>query len=945
MDSASEILVSSALNPTIGNYDLVTTAGSDIVTSLAHDFITEGVSIGDSFIILDDTVDGDTTLTGVYIKIVSNHSLQLEDISHNPFYTTLSLTNVKYTINQKNIATSTDPNIEKVRVFAQTLGGSEFELFSPETQHPDYSFKRDGYQDYIVLNNGISIGSDIYLRSYGLTQERCKQTVHIWPNNTNLIQTIMPQPTSVSKINITSIIVQRTLVDASTFGIIATTIGSHIIKLSGSLSYCQPSKTLHRLKVIVRGNNFDISKTNEVKITGYVYDGGGGSVIKTDTVSFIEPGHQLTDHIFVKILNVYVDFAPEDQTKPTCSVEIRENKSITESCDGYSADGYEPAVVYLSVLEELGTHGSVISGQNTLTDIDGYSFIENDIGKTVLITNPSTLVSVRVITDVALDSSGVVKNSNTITLSGSPWVATSSIVEWKMLNTSYSDSGFANGLITLEKKNSGGLPYYLTSCTYEVDFPAYLIIPWVNIPEKLYIGSDIFGKNQASAVIDEMRILNEISDDTGNGETTLSSERSITTDSLAIREFTKTSQTLGLFHFDDLTNEADFLSSYDQTIFQSENSVNSEFGQSAIFNRINGGLDLSNTAIFQNDAGVVEFWVNPIVDTYNDPTNRYYIDLSTEQTIEADVLSPLVVKLSIRARSISLVIINGGLTNYYTGGNLSTDGVTITLGQPIPAGVLTVSVIFVPINSQGDRFSILKDENGILQLFVSASEIDYQISIPVFWKRNTWHKIYAGWNLNNEDNQDRLVFIVDGFERGIIRYGTGFSYGSGYLYGTPTVFGSNKVGTTMSRNILADINLTDIFNSVHIGNDFTGQYPAMAKMDNIRFSNSFRSLKYLGGTGAGSLLGQDLTYSSNLNTVLPVISDAFTTLLLNFNNNEEIVDLTQIHDASSGIFDFFVKIFDSFNKIPGVDSRELLVTLINRLKPSHTRAFISYIDD
>lgn len=947
MDRADEILISSASKPILGGFDMVTTQGSSYVKSLSHDFISEGILPGDKFVILDNTIDGVLTQASPYVyvrNIVSSHIINLETKNNESdpvgsgslFLLNLSLTNVKYSINQQSIFTSSDPDIEKIRIFS-TLG-SEIELFSPNTINPDYTFDRDGYQDIVIINNGVRQGASVSLRTYGLTQQRCIQRVYIWPDlttsqKTNIIKTIMPQPTLVSKIKITAIISQRTNIETGSFGIVATIVGGHLVQLlSSNLLFCQPTDRIRgrRLKITINGDNFNFSGVNELTIVGNTFDGAN-----IEKILFSETGSQITSKYFTSITNIVANFTPQDISSPVGSIEVREFKSITES-----ENNGNYAIVRLSIEEQVGSNGIINIGQNTLKD--GYArFGADDIGKTIRISSP--ISTIRTITGIVL--TGSEKDSNTIILSGSTWAISSSSVSWTMLNTSYSDSGFSNGLITLETAGSGGLPFYLTNCWYEVDFPAYLQIPWEKTSKTLFIGSDINAKNQASAIIDDLRILSEKSDDTGRGAILNSSGRSITTDANTVRELSITSQTLALFKFNNtLDNSANFVSSFSQDIFQSEESVNSQFGQSAVFDRKDGQLNIDNQAVFQNNEGTIEFWVSPLIDTYNDPTNRYYIDLSSEQISQGNVLSPLTVRLSTRARNIISVKISNSEVNYFSGGSLAEDGLTITLGQPLPNNIKTVSVTFTPITTQGDRFSILKDSNNKLQLFVSASGVEYQISMPVYWKRNTWHRIYAAWDLNNTDNRDRLVFLVDGVERGIIKYGTGLLYGTGVKYAMPTIFGTSDIGTTISRNILADINLTDFFNTVFIGGDYTGQYPALAKMDNIRFSNSFRSIRYLGGSGPGSLLGQDLLFTSNTNTANPVVSDALTTLLLDFNNIPSLVKLAQVRNEATGIFDFFVKVFDSFD-LTNDDIKTLIEKLIKRLKPAHTRAFLTYIDD
>jgi hypothetical protein len=364
---------------------------------------------------------------------------------------------------------------------------------------------------------------------------------------------------------------------------------------------------------------------------------------------------------------------------------------------------------------------------------------------------------------------------------------------------------------------------------------------------------------------------------------------------------------------------------------------------------------VDNKSIFKNNSGTIEFWVSPILDTYNDPTDRYYIDLSSELVIEVEatslsgtygIISPLTIILPMQVRSVNSVVLTTGnqKINYFTGGNLSTtDRKTITLGQTLPTGTQSVTVGYVPLTSQGDRFSIFKNNRGFLVLLVTASGVDFQISAPVYWKKNTWHRVFVGWDLNNADNQDRLIMIVDGIEGGSIRYGTGIMYGTGFRYGQPTVWGSAWAGTQAARSILADINLVDTFNEIYIGADFTEQFTAMARMDNMRFSSELRPIRYLGGSGPGQLLARDLLYTSNVNTAQPVVSDALTRLLLDFDTpHTEVEYLATIRDNATGIFDFTVSVIDSFD-LAGTDLiKSMIENLINRIKPAHTRAFTSF---
>lgn len=952
MDPNTEILVANVTSPIVGGFDLETVSGSNIVTSAGSTFITSGIQVGDKFEILDDTVDGISTRTSpyVYVSALTETTLTLQTGLSVDFNLTLSLEDVRFTINALELTTVSDNDIERVRVFAIDSYGAETELYVPDSLVPQYDFSSDGYVEYVNVYDGVNATDSIVLKSYGLMQSRFRQYVYIWPDlRTNLLNTIMPQPTSTNKIKITKVLLKRINIDPSTFALISTIIGGHTFAVLTTYvtDFCQPSNSVtgRQISVSATGSNIDWTGLNQVVISGTTYDGSGAEVL-----TFTEGSTQSTTKFFMTISDIYVAFTPLDATKKAGTVEIRETHPIN-----WQENSGDYAQVFLSVQQQAGINGQVSVGGNTL--IDAYSrFGEEDIGKLIVISSPGSVAGTYKIDAVALDPSLTVEDSDTITLttySGGAvsWGATSSVVVWKMLSTSYGDSGFANGLITLEIADSGGQPYLLGNCWYEVDFPTYLEIPLPEIPRLLYIGSNFSGTEQANAVIDEMRIMDEMSVDTGRGSPTPSSGRSVTTDALIVREMETTTQTLGLFHFDDdVTNSASFYSSFSAEYIQSENSVNSTFNQSAIFN--GKYLEIDNKSVFDNDEGTIEFWVSPILDTYNDPTKRYFIDLSPAQQVtlsrvliagQSGIVSDLTIVLPVRARSISSVTITGKTTNYYNGGSLSDSGLIITLGQALPKNIQSVIVTYVPITSQGDRFSLYKDETGAINLLVTASGTDYQITAPVYWKKNTWHRILVEWSFNNSDNQDQMMLLIDGTEVGTIRYGTGLIYGAGSLYGSPTVWGSATAGTLSARNILSDINLTDIFNEIYIGADFTGQYPAMVKMDNIRFSSSMRPIVYLGGSGPGQLIGKDIFYTSNLNTANPVISDALTRLLLDFDTDpEEVVNLAMVRNATTGIFDFFVEVIDSFRLIDTDLAHELLVEMINQLKPAHTRAFVTF---
>ena len=86
----------------------------------------------------------------------------------------------------------------------------------------------------------------------------------------------------------------------------------------------------------------------------------------------------------------------------------------------------------------------------------------------------------------------------------------------------------------------------------------------------------------------------------------------------------------------------------------------------------------------------------------------------------------------------------------------------------------------------------------------------------------------------------------------------------------------------------------------------------------------------------------DLDYSANIQTNLPAIVDDITTLLINFGESSDNVKYATLIDPKSGIFNFDIDIIDSFGKISEDDVEDLIINLVNVLKPSHTNALVRF---
>jgi len=842
-DVAQETVISSATRPIIGEFDGISEAGSALFRSETINFDDEGIIIGDTLHILEENDDGTLSISGGAYAITGVGGNTITIVT--PL--TLTLGDIHFSINQATVAVTTAINFQDFIVVVTDSSGNETELNGIDSTFPDYTATRGSFGSHVVnIQNGVSIGDSVIIKTLGLIFRRCKGRVFIYSNNGNTIRFIGPAPVSLQDLDITAILLPKFLIDTDDagVGVITATIGGELVSVAqtvfGPTEICQPTNTVdgRLLDIMLSGDNIDYSVAgNEITITGTTFSGA-----TSETITFTENATKTTTEFWTGISQVNVSVIPIDASQPIGVLEIRENKPLNES-------------------DNSGDHAEVISFDNGIVELDIFGTLET--------------------------------------------------------------------------------PFNLLSCTYEIDYPTFLRIRIDGQPDNIALGSDFLGSHRFDGVIDELRTLKTQSVDTRVGEDVAFGERSITTDFNQTIEFAADNDTLLLAHFNDsLEDSAKFIDSFDEG-FVSAVSVNDNFGSSILI-ADNSPFILSNAGgIFNNNEGTVEFWVSPLDDTTGDPNFHYFLDLGTFTTEEQISSTRITVTLGGRAREIISVRlasdVNSSGTNFFTGGSLSTvDNKTITLGTPLPSQNIVVEIVYVSLDSQGDRVSIFRDSAGFVNFFMKASGVEHLISVKVDWKRHTWHRVMAMWRTNSTDNLDRLRLFVDGDERGTIKYGTGLIYGTGVIYGQA------EVRPGINRFVVTDINLTDFFSQLYVGTDVFQRQGARARIDNIRFSEIERlnNISVIGGVPV------DLSFNANTDFALPVTEDVFTTRLLNFDNEVvEITSLATLINEARGIFRFEVDVIDSFDRVIG-DTRleELLVDLVNTIKPAHTEAAINFVE-
>lgn len=629
--------------------------------------------------------------------------------------------------------------------------------------------------------------------------------------------------------------------------------------------------------------------------------------------------------------------------------------SIESGSDGYITDGY----FGLSGLTMTGTFTSLPQPSNTsngkrlrftlhgtdninfaLTNsalISGSAFGFGATTETVSFTSYGNFVTTKYFTSL---------NSIDFTFNGFDGYSSFGaieVVEDISLTKSENNGDYAqiisyyNGNFRLAIFGSGGLDFNLSPTFYLIEYPTPLTI---KVKEKgnLYIGSDINKENSFDGVFDEFHLLNEMLSDVRTGEEPPSDEKSVTRYYNSPFPAKSSAQSTMLLQFNgDTTNSSEIYKTYNKDYLTNSRSVNSEFGDCIVLTGEKQFKLTNDDGIIRQDSGTIEFWVSPAIDIYDDmERTRYYIDITSLRTEEIESITSNTVKLVHKAKkihSIRLLGDDGTGTDYSSDHILGLDGRTITLTNNLPNQNILVNVGYTPVDAVGDRVSLYKDGYGYLNFEIKTLNSTSLISYPIGWERNTWHRVKATYNVNNQDNKDRMRLWVDGVEGGVVTWGSpGLNYGIGITYGSAGVLSSNFLTT--------NIDIRDTLSDIFVGNNYNGTGNAMIRLDNLRFSLQDRAPSVVAGQSL------DLNYQENREAALPVIEDTLTTAIYDFDKvTEKTEALSNLLSRSTHLFNFDVNVIDSFDRVIGNSQAVSLIrNLINRIKPAHTRSSIKFTE-
>ncbi len=895
-----EVIAGLIPRPIVGGPDLATRQGSAEVTSPSKNFEALGILPGDVIEIFEPGF-----AAAYAIVTVTSHTLGLGTVMP------ATLSDASYSVNPYSVIVPNNVDLSSNVAVSLLRGGEEIEIPGVHAEDPAYEIARNASNETVLTIIADAEEDDqILIRTLGLNYRRCRDEVFIWGDTQSVLKTDLPIPVSLDDTEITKVLLPLLPVGPEN----AVVVGPDFVATWDGYA-TQPTNIVdgRQLAVRVTGGNVDFSTPTEVTIEGS--ESGGPT---SETLFFSLPGTDVTTTLFTEVDRVIVTTRPLDTSYDGTAVEIREALPVTV------VEPTTPAATFPIIRFAYPTHGGTDlegDGSDVVSDPEGI-FAISDPGNLLSVTAPPLVAGVYEILERI--------DGNTVRVSPTPAGAFSGGA-WEVYSVSQGRGGFQNGFFFLEEAGTANTPFPLTEGVYAFDFPSYLQIPFAPLGEDAFLGNSASLTRPAKATMDEVRILSRALTDTRVGESLAGGDQSITTGALSLSPFIPDPSTLVLLHCNTLPpeNSARFYRAAERGFIQTAPSVNARFEQAILIT--SRGLTFENQGrLDPTKEGTLEFWVSPRFDTRNDPLERYYFDAAgavNEDVVSTSKLSVLLPSTAREILSVEQLAAPG--VNFFTGGSLGLDRQSITLGSPLPFSRTPVRVTFVPTGFQGDRISIYKDSGSNLVFSVRARGTTFSLQTPIVWGRQTWHRVRATFRFNSATNQDEMRLFVDSEERAA-------SVAGSALAGSIV---AGQAGVSLSSQALVgDIDFLDDLLGFSVGEDFRGANQAQARMDNLRLSNVARTPYFVFGQAI------DPNYNSNLDVVYPVIEDAFTTFLLDFNTLlAEVTDFAILRDAAFGLFSFIIDILDSFHILSDSPrARALLESAILALKPATARVGIQY---
>jgi len=788
----------------------------------------------------------------------------------------------------------------------------EVELPGVEASTPFYSLG-----DYTVnLLNGVSTHDLILLKSYGLNNQRISGVNTITASDVyHMMKSRYVSPINMKYVAIRGILYPQNTVLPTTPGV---TISGTSFTYTFTIPYC-PNHVL----VNIYGSNIDYS--TPVNITfgsgaGITLPGGavleftsGNTFLSTFDIDIAPPVSAFvfyTNGGYVQDVNPSTFVTISGKIfNPSLSLFTLEMKDFSGITDPSNLTNYASLNYYYQV------DSGVIASGNKLD----HFVSQNAVGGKIKVNGTVYYIN-------AIDNT-----SKTITTT--PTMP--SVVGQPYTIYNYSSlAGFANGLFLLQDPNKIDSYKYLTAGQYEVTYLSNLHIPMNLTNARMYVGSDIFGQNQINGILDSVKISNVLYDDTRVGES--SGAFSITAEYNKRYKFASDFNSMVVIDFGKipLTNNTDYydkqIQNQDLSIKTSSAVINSNFDTAFYFD---SPVVIANEGIFSKQSGNIEMWICPESEYFNDPSDKYFLDIADTASITIESSTFNLVTLPMAVGKVLSVVY--GKKDYFPGG--SVEGLLLKLGSNLPKNNLAVTVTYIPVGSLGNRVSLYRsfDGNIVAKLTSKTNTISTDdvlvttISVPMVWTRGTWHKIKFDYDFN----QNMLFLFVDGYLYGTIQQNI-------VSNGVSTSIYSANVNASVQQLPIYKIILEDELSNMYLGSDFMENNVCYASMDNIKISDQIEPIfQYY-----GEIL--DPSYTSNVANVLPSQEDAYTTLRICSDNIVYTLfnDFAICKSLNNGNFDFSMIIGDTYNIVSNDKvARSAMEGIIAAIKPANSRVFISYV--
>ena len=537
--------------------------------------------------------------------------------------------------------------------------------------------------------------------------------------------------------------------------------------------------------------------------------------------------------------------------------------------------------------------------------------------------------------------------------------------------------------------------FNLSSGHYVISYPSKLSVPMSHVPDEITIGAHHEGGQNFNGCIDEFKIMSDTYSDFRSSAVPKGNSKNITEEYLDPEPQCPDSSVNLLIPFDDpkksqvrelkrkvfldsetnfkyklsreemrdlvscINNENDFVSkminmgfgkdisertfyevhkadggpiyniaryypTYNGDVRFSSSGPNKRFSGSGRF--IDGySLSLDNlNSVINKDRFTIEMWISTEKDTYLDSNDRVFLDtrsvvkkikkskfnkfIEMNEAIERVFSVKLLDKKTERFISryndeVKIDEITGRLSggggvgkSYSLGYKLINNNKTILLKDILPKSDCFVEVIYLPKSLNESYISLSKTKYGTIKLDLYDGISNHIIEKNIRWMKNTWHRV-------------------------VIQYSKGDNNFSLHCDGDHLKY---------SSSIFPKLNGS--FGKINIGSNYSGDYSANSKISNIRISNIVR---YKKTNDSGVVI--DPGYNRNIDMVTPVEKDIDTNFIFDFNLESNIDNnFAILQNPFNSIYKFDVNISDNFNALEEDIKYDLLLDLINKIKPSHS---------